>query len=281
MKQPDLKQPAVTQPSGRWGDLPTRIASAAVMAPVALGCIWIGDIAFACLVALLAAGMGYEWLQLCRVPMAPRPVLMAAALPLAVFVAALGETGFAVALLALVTGVGWPRRREPADGERLLPCGVPYIGLGAVALIWLRNLPGPGRADVIVLLLVIWATDIGAYGVGRAVGGPRLAPTISPGKTWSGSVGGLLAGMAVGWFAADWLGIAGWQAALAAGLIGSVGQAGDLLESALKRRFNVKDSGWLIPGHGGLLDRLDAVLTAAPVAALLAFALGRGVMSLQ
>jgi phosphatidate cytidylyltransferase len=157
--------------------------------------------------------------------------------------------------------------------------GVPYLGLACVALVWLREATGAGRANVITLLLIVWASDIGAYVAGRAVGGPKLAPRISPGKTVSGAIGGLLAAMAVGVFAALHTGInPPWRSALLAMLVGCIAQAGDLFESALKRRFGVKDSGRLIPGHGGALDRLDALIAAAPFAALLALILGGGVV---
>jgi phosphatidate cytidylyltransferase len=266
----------------RWGDLRTRVLSTIVMIPAAVLCAWIGGAAFAAMVGLISIGMAYEWLRMCRAPLDPLSVLLFASLPLAVLLTALGTGGGALVLLAVITAAATARPRAPGLA-RLLPFGVPYIGPAAIALVWLRSASDHGFANVVILLLVIWATDIGAYAVGRALGGPRLAPRISPGKTWSGSVGGLLAGMAVGVAAAFVLGIgiAGWQAALLAGVIGSVGQAGDLLESLLKRRFDVKDSGHLIPGHGGLLDRLDAVLTAAPAAALLALLLGGGVMRWQ
>ncbi len=249
------------------------------MVPIALGCIWVGGAAFAVLVGLITIGLAQEWLRLCHVALGPRPVLMFAALPLAVFVAAQGEPAYAIGLLAVITAVGLMRRDRHGDA-RIVPFGLLYFGLGAIALVWLRFDPQDGRTLVLVLLLVIWATDIGAYVVGRAVGGAKLAPRISPGKTWSGAAGGLLAAMAVGIAAAAIMGVMdqAWAAALAAGAISCVGQAGDLFESSLKRHFNVKDSGTLIPGHGGLLDRLDAVLTAAPAAALLAFAIGRGVI---
>jgi phosphatidate cytidylyltransferase len=158
-----------------------------------------------------------------------------------------------------------------------LAVGVLYVGVAGLALIWLRADGIAGRMNVLFLLLVVWASDIGAYLVGRALGGPKLAPTISPGKTWSGAAGGLLAAAAVGLaIALSASGLPGWTT-LVAGALGVVSQGGDLLESAIKRRFGVKDSGRLIPGHGGLLDRLDGVLAAAPMAALLAAALGRGV----
>jgi phosphatidate cytidylyltransferase len=279
-------QPRVGQPLGtgssvsrsaRWSDLWTRIASAAVMVPLALGCVWLGGIVFAAMVALLSVGMAFEWLRLCQAPPGPRSVLMFASLPLAVFLTAVGAASSALGLLLVITVVSAVRLRAFSPA-RPLPFGVPYIGLGAIALVWLRLRPLHGLEAVVLLLLVIWATDIGAYGVGRLVGGARLAPRISPGKTWSGAIGGLLAGMAAGVAAAVVLGVGhfAWQAALLAGTIGCVGQAGDLFESLLKRHFKVKDSGHLIPGHGGLLDRLDAVLAAAPVAALLALLFGVG-----
>jgi phosphatidate cytidylyltransferase len=137
-----------------------------------------------------------------------------------------------------------------------------------------------GAANVMVLLLIVWASDIGAYIAGRAIGGPKLAPAISPGKTWSGAAGGLLAAATVGLCSGLLLGSPSmaWRPMVFASLTGIVSQAGDLFESILKRHFGVKDSGRLIPGHGGLLDRLDGVLTASLAAALLALAFGSGVV---
>jgi len=162
---------------------------------------------------------------------------------------------------------------------RAIVFGIPYLGLGATALVWLRQSVETGCANVIVLLLVVWASDIGAYMAGRAIGGARLAPSISPGKTWSGSVGGLVAAALVGAAAALVLGNGApiWRPVSFAVLIAGISQAGDLFESLLKRHFGVKDSGTMIPGHGGLLDRLDALLAATPAAALLALVLGPGV----
>lgn len=267
------------QPSSRWGDLRLRVLSAAVLAPLALVCIWFGGLPYAALLTIISVGLGYEWLGLCDRRSSPATVAMFASLPIGVIAAALGNSVLALALL----GVGTIVATSVAGGmsrSRPLAFGIPYIGLGAVALIWLRQPPGSGGINVIVLLLVIWASDIGAYMAGRAIGGPRLAPAISPGKTWSGALGGLIAAALIGFVAARLLGGGGvfWRPVMLAVLIGLVSQAGDLFESLLKRHFGVKDSGTLIPGHGGLLDRLDAVLTAAPAAALLALVLGRGVV---
>lgn len=250
-----------------------------MLAPLALGCIWIGGAAFAGLIALIATGLSYEWLGLCGRRASPPAVLLFAALPLAVVLTALGDMASALGLLAAATvaGVVVGRGLSPT---RPLGFGIPYLGIGVVTLVWLRQPLSSGGVNVIALLLVVWASDIGAYLAGRAIGGPRLAPAISPGKTWSGAVGGLVAAAAVGAAASAILrnGPVSWRPVTFAVLIGVVSQAGDLFESQLKRHFGVKDSGTMIPGHGGLLDRLDALLTAVPAAALLALILGRGVV---
>jgi phosphatidate cytidylyltransferase len=195
-----------------------------------------------------------------------------------------GGPAFVLLVAAIMLGLGieWLAlcRRPGAAG--IWPAGFLYVALAGGALLWLRGDSAAGRADVLFLLLVIWAGDIGAYLMGRLIGGARLAPRISPGKTWSGAIGGLLAAVAVGLLAAHLLsGGPAWRAGWIAALLGIVAQAGDLLESYVKRRLEVKDSGHLIPGHGGLFDRLDSVLAAAPVAALLAFTQGRGVVLWQ
>lgn len=271
--------PAAGHKSSRWSDLRLRVLSAAVLAPLALACIWAGGAAFAGLLALITIGLAYEWLGLCAQRSATPAMLLFAALPLSVVLAASGATPAALIVLALATAATAVFTRG-LSAVKPLAFGIPYIGLAAVALVWLRRQPATGGANVIVLLLVVWASDIGAYIVGRAVGGPRLAPRISPGKTWSGAVGGLFAAAGVGLVASAIIGhgSVSLRSAALATLIGAVSQSGDLFESQLKRHFGVKDSGSMIPGHGGLLDRLDAVLTAAPVAALLVLVLGRGVV---
>lgn len=158
--------------------------------------------------------------------------------------------------------------------------GFLYLGPTAVALAWLRADPAAGFANTLFMLAIVWGSDIGAYATGRLFGGPKLVPSISPGKTRSGAAGGLVSAALAG------LGVAACLSpdfsssrvvAVALGL-GLAAQAGDLFESALKRDFGVKDSGRIIPGHGGLLDRVDALLAVAPAAALLATTVGRGVV---
>jgi phosphatidate cytidylyltransferase len=146
-----------------------------------------------------------------------------------------------------------------------------------MAIVWLRAQPDGGRSMVFWLLAVVWATDSGAYAVGRWLGGPRLAPRISPNKTWAGLLGGMASAALVGGLMAGVLGAAGLAvAALVGGGLAVVAQAGDLGESLVKRRFGVKDTGALIPGHGGLLDRVDGLLAATPVVALLVWMKGVG-----
>ena len=276
---PVAPAPPVGRTAARWADLKVRVLSAAVLAPVALVCMWIGGSAFGILVALIAVGLSYEWLGLCGQRQALAAWLLFAALPVSVALTELDAPGAALLVLAAATATLAIRGRG-RSGAWELAFGVPYLGLGAVTLVWLRQLPASGGANVIVLLSIISASDIGAYVTGRAIGGPRLAPVISPGKTWSGAAGGLLAAAAVGLAASAIQGDGrpSGRAVAFAAMTGLIGQAGDLFESGLKRHFGVKDTGSIIPGHGGLLDRLDAVLTAAPAVALLALILGRGVV---
>lgn len=156
------------------------------------------------------------------------------------------------------------------------------IGVGGIGLLWLRFMTGSGWDGVLFVILVVWASDTFAYVAGRAIGGAKLAPRISPGKTRSGSLGGLAGAMLVGAVLALLLpspigAVASGLRGLGFGLLlGIASQAGDLAESAFKRRCGVKDSGRLIPGHGGLLDRFDGLLAAVPVAALLSLAAPSG-----
>ncbi len=226
------------------------------------------------LLALAAAGLSVEWVWLCgRTPWRAPGIAVPLVVLLGGVAAALDQQGVGFGILLAGFGLLWR-----LSGQLPLAAGILYVGIGAIALVWLRQAGGDaGRANVLFLVLVVWASDIGAYAAGRLFGGPKLAPALSPGKTWSGSAGGLLAAMLVGAVAAGLLAPASWgRAAAIAALLGVASQAGDLLESGIKRHFGVKDSGRLIPGHGGLLDRLDGLLAAAPAAAALAMVVGRG-----
>lgn len=265
----------------RWGDLGKRAASAAVLAPLAVLCIWQGGAPFAVLTAVAMAGLAWEWVQLCGARFGGLPGLVVPIVLLAAIAAmAAGFPLAAVAVLVAGGALAFVAAGSGAAAARLA-AGVPYFGLAGLALLWLRHDPLLGFRSVLFVVLIVWGSDIGAYMVGRLVGGKLLAPAISPGKTWSGAVGGLLAAVLAGLACAasfDAVGLPVGRTALVAAGLSVVSQAGDLLESWIKRRFGVKDSGRLIPGHGGLLDRLDGLLAAAPVAALLALAAGPGVV---
>lgn len=193
----------------------------------------------------------------------------------------LGGGPWAGLVAAAAVGLAWEwwslvRRRPGRRPWLMLAGGAVYLAPAIWALLWLRAAPLIGLANVLFVLLVVWASDIGAYLAGRWLGGPKLAPAISPGKTWSGAAGGTLAAMCVGGVLHfGWPAGPAIQAIAVAAALSVLSQLGDLFESGLKRHFGVKDSSRLIPGHGGLLDRLDGVLVAAPVAAVFALLLGR------
>lgn len=265
----------------RFSGFFVRLVSGLVLAGLALAMVHAGGLWFTALVALAVALMALEWPALClagagRTPLwRPAPpfaaLLFVAVVAGAFLFAVIGRPG--AALFAAGTGaaaVALVARGRVGD-RVILGLGVPYIIAPAVALLWLARPPG-GEWQVYWLFAVVWASDIGGYAAGKTLGGPRLAPKISPGKTWAGFAGGtVLAALAAAAFSA----MAGNTLRLAAlGVAVSLAsQAGDLLESAVKRRFEVKDSGCIIPGHGGVFDRLDGLLAAAvALAAILAVA---------
>ncbi|HET6469825.1 MAG TPA: phosphatidate cytidylyltransferase [Geminicoccaceae bacterium] len=255
--------------------LRARVASGAVLAAVVIVDVVLGGWYFALLVMAAIVLMAYEWAGLAaNAGRAGQLVIGIAGLAAPVLgvvwamrgasEAAVGGLAVAAVLAAGTAAVLAPRGTVRAG------LGVLYLGLPAVALVWLRNDPDNGRAAILWLLLVVWTTDIAAYFVGRAIGGRRLAPRISPGKTWAGLLGGMTGAAVIGAiFAWAFGGLAAAGAAVAA-LLAAVAQAGDLFESWIKRVAGVKDSGHLIPGHGGVLDRLDGLLFAAPAFAVFA-----------
>jgi phosphatidate cytidylyltransferase len=199
--------------------------------------------------------------------------------PLAVGIAYLGGWIFAIfwGVVAIIVMCEWTMLVSGADRDRAawLAAGVPYAGAMALAPIVLRSDPEFGFVAMIFLFAVVWATDIAAYFVGRAAGGPKLAPRLSPNKTWSGAIGGLAGAVLAALLVVHFSGAGGvLAAAVVAIALSATAQVGDLAESAMKRRFGVKDASSLIPGHGGLMDRLDGFVTAAVLACLIGLAHG-------
>lgn len=255
-----------------------RLTSAAVLLPPMVFAIWAGSPWFDLVLILAAGAMGWEW---------ARMTLGGDARPLGTWALAGGCAGLvaAVALdadfltLAVLLGGGSVTAPLVSGFSRgkmpwLYALGFPAIAVSCVCWLWLREIP-EGRETVLWLMGIVWATDTGAYFAGRAIGGPRLAPKISPNKTWAGLIGGMLSAAGIAALIGSFVGGAslGPLAALGAGLA-VVAQTGDLAESALKRHAGVKDSGRLIPGHGGILDRVDGLMPVAAVLVLLTVAFG-------
>jgi phosphatidate cytidylyltransferase len=264
-------------------DLPIRFAMGVVMVGVALVATTFGGWWFRALVGAAAALMLVEWADMHRVPrlwawltaLLATAALIGAAeyfyaaaeqideLPDDLTGAAFADNwrGFAAMLAPALLAVLFSRRI-------VMGWGVLYIGIPAFALL---SLSWVWETLVLWLFFIVWATDITAYFAGRTIGGPKLAPRISPNKTWAGLIGGMVGAGLIGWATATWFEMEPLFLWLGAPL-GAIAQAGDLYESWEKRRAGVKDSGRLLPGHGGVLDRLDGLLAAALAMTLLLMA---------
>lgn len=263
----DMAQPPSSSPQR---NLLVRLVSAAILGPVVLAAVWAGPIYFAAVVIIFAAILILEWQRLCfsgRFHWVGMLMLIAVLSPIA---ATLLER-FEWALGALVIGIISVEIVARINGQLSpwwLGFGCVYAALPCVALVWIHSEGTSGTALTFWLLAVVWATDSGAYAAGRLFGGPKLAPKISPQKTWSGGIGGLCAALIVGAVSFNLMAAPQIIGLLIVSAFVSVAtQMGDLFESGIKRYFGVKDSGRIIPGHGGALDRLDGLLIAAPVAA--------------
>jgi phosphatidate cytidylyltransferase len=244
-------------------NLQLRIISGLVMAGAVLLLTWVGGLPFQLLSAVIAAAMFYEW---CAMSGAENRTsqLFSAVLLAAVLIALVSGFGAANVLAIFAVAVVLSAVASIVLGQGAWTAsGFAYAGLSGISVAFLRDGDNSGLTAILFLFATVWATDIFAYFVGRAIGGPKLAPSISPGKTWSGAIGGTVCGM-----------IAGLAVAFAAGgnflmlvpvvfLLSVVSQAGDLFESWAKRRNGVKDSSNIIPGHGGVMDRVDGLVAAA------------------
>lgn len=266
-------------PLGLSQNLFQRVVSALTLLPIVLGSIYLGGWYFYALLALGGVLMLWEWWTLTEAassnvvrfiaatavlgstalvirsePQIPGGILLIYLLLLAIFLAS-----FSPAKLA--------RQAEKKNSLINIWLGAVYVALALLSLAWLRGQDGNGLT-VIWLFFAVWAMDVGGYFAGKGIGGPKLAPVISPKKTWAGLIGGMILAGIVS-VAISLLFAFGdpLLMALAGAFVALIAQAGDLYESALKRALNKKDSGSLIPGHGGILDRVDGLVFAAPVVA--------------
>jgi phosphatidate cytidylyltransferase len=271
---PKSPPPSSTAGGSARNELALRIASSAVLAPLAVGVAYLGGWPFWAFWTVGACGILWEWRRIIADPGPVPKGLGECLIAIAAASALLGRadgTALFIALGMAVEGIV-----ASANRFRLwIAAGVLYAGALAIACVLLRNDPAYGFIAIILLFAVVWATDILAYVVGRVVGGPKLWTRVSPKKTWSGAVGGAIAAVVAALAVAHYARLANGVAVGGLALILSVvSQAGDLFESAFKRRFGVKDSSHVIPGHGGFMDRLDGFLAAAVVAAMIGVARG-------
>jgi phosphatidate cytidylyltransferase len=259
-----------------------RVLAAVVLAPIAIAIAWFGGWLWILLVMLATIGLYLEWLTivgLVREWRAAVPGVAALAIAGICLIAGRLDAALIVLGIGLVAvAVLSPERRNWSA------TGFLYAAAAQIASVLVRHDPASGFAALFFVLLVVWAADIGGYFAGRGIGGPKLWPRVSPKKTWAGAIGGFIGSLAVaGAFAAAGAGKSGHLLGLGA-FLSVVSQLGDLFESAVKRRFGVKDSSHIIPGHGGLMDRLDGFVAAVVAAAILGFlrggadGVGRGLM---
>jgi phosphatidate cytidylyltransferase len=262
-------------PSDRQNFL-RRTASALVLAPLAIGAAVVGGFIFAAACTVTAALVLCEWSAL--VSRAADWRILAPGLPALCAAAVLAHgnaPGMAIAAVALgASGAAVATAVQPRGGQRSAAvwaaAGMVYAGIVLISPIVLRSDPQMGFAALAFLFATVWATDIFAYLTGRRLGGPLLWPRLSPKKTWTGAIGGLVggvvAGVPVAYASAGTHPVAAGVLAL---ILSIAAQGGDLLESSVKRRFGAKDTSALIPGHGGVMDRVDGFLVAALIAVVI------------
>jgi phosphatidate cytidylyltransferase len=259
-----------------------RVIAALVLAPIAISIAYTGGWLWTVLVTVAAIGLYLEWLAIVGAARQMR-VVAPGVVGLALAGCCLAFGKFDASLVPLVLGLAGVALFSP-ERRGWTTAGFGYAAAAQVASVLVRLDQFWGFVALILILLVVWVTDIGGYFAGRGIGGPKLWPRVSPRKTWAGAVGGFAASLVVAaGFAVFGLARTGPLLVLGAAL-SIVSQLGDLFESAVKRRFDVKDSSQIIPGHGGLLDRLDGFVAAVVLAAILGFlrggvdGVGRGLM---
>ncbi len=251
----------------RQQELIVRTASALVMATLACLATYAGVIPFALMIAVGSLILAWEWGKLVRGKSSDLTFYAHAGATIIACGIAVTYGGW-ISLIALLAGAGITAFLIKDSHARLWSAfGVLYLGLPVLFLIWFRADPELGIMVIFFLFMIVWSADTAAYFTGRAIGGPKLAPSISPGKTWAGFAGGLITPALLASGFALWIGN---TSALVLGAVGAAlaiaSHMGDLVESAIKRKFHAKDSGSILPGHGGLFDRVDGLIGASIVA---------------
>jgi phosphatidate cytidylyltransferase len=261
---------------GGFADLGPRVASAFVLVALAVVTLYVGGDVFAAFWLIAGFAVNWEWQSLVGGERRVGRVVAGAAAVAAA--AAFGRNGLAgVAALEIVIFAAVAALLAGRGSRVWAAAGVVYAGALTFSVCWLRESPELGALAIAFLFAIVWGTDIFAYFGGRLIGGPKLWPRVSAGKTWSGTITGVVSGGLLG-LAMVYLGggpaLAGFPTFLVAVAAAAISQMGDLFESSVKRRFGVKDSSQLIPGHGGAMDRLDGFIFACAFAAALGLARG-------
>jgi phosphatidate cytidylyltransferase len=261
---PSAIKPADALASARQhGELVKRGVSGALLGGLALTAVWLGSPTFMLVVMAIGIVMSWEWGRVVR-GRDFDPTLIAHALGVAVATALADKSHIGWALAVLVVSGVIVFVRQTAERPWLSAVGLAYVGLPAMALVWLRAEPDHGLWAVAFVFATVWAHDTFAMLVGKAIGGPRLWPSLSPNKTWAGFAGGILAAAAIGWAANAAIGgTHSFGLTIIGCALGLSAFVGDLVESGLKRRYGMKNASGLIPGHGGFLDRMDGLVTAS------------------
>jgi phosphatidate cytidylyltransferase len=260
-------------PPKRASELTMRVVSSVVLGIAAITAAWLGGFVFLAFWTAAAIAVWWEWVGVVKAE--SRHVLIGVgAAAIAGMAVSLAADAAAIAFVCALIGAG-VAVASVQSARGWIGGGIVYAAAVLIPAVMLRDDPALGFIAIIWLFAVVWAEDTGAYFAGRYFGGPKLAPSISPNKTWSGAAGGTIAGLIAGNAVILLAGIS-WHPAhlLVAFAVVVAAQFGDLLESAIKRRFAVKDASSLLPGHGGLMDRLDGFLVAAALALAIGFAHG-------
>ena len=253
-------------------NLRSRLVWGTALAAVALALTYAGPIPFALFVLVVALFVSWEWGRMVRGVSADVAFFVQAiAVAAAVALTTAGYAALAVAVIVTAAIILIPL--VFGRGARLSALGAFYVGLPSISLIWLRHDAHYGLLAALLIFAVVWSSDIAAYAAGRAIGGPKLWPRISPNKTWAGLLGGATACVIAGAVFAGLIDASPLRLGLIALGLSLIAQAGDLGESALKRLFGFKDASSLIPGHGGFMDRMDSIVAVAVAAGMIAFAI--------